>query len=144
MELVTSSDSSTWVPEGDGFGYPPKRFKDPNYPHTNEEEEQKEEHPHDKNGGDATAEDSDSANGSMPREEAPIPNKMKFKLGPYCPICTPAGYRCMKNQTGTAWCDLSSSVASTNKTVMVPTPTRDSEDDTPRNSKDDTPGRIHT
>ena len=67
MELVTSSDSSTWVPEGEGFGYPPKRFTNPSYQHTNEEEGQK-EHPHDENDGDATPEDHDNTNELMPRE----------------------------------------------------------------------------
>ena len=78
MELITSSDFGTWVPEGEGFGYPPKRFTDPKYPHTSDEEEQKEECPHDENDGDAATGDSDSANRSMLREEAPIPNKIKF------------------------------------------------------------------
>ena len=53
-ELGTSSDSGTWVPEGEGFGNPPKRFTNPSYPQTSEEEGQKEEHPHDENGGNAT------------------------------------------------------------------------------------------
>ena len=74
-ESVTSSDSSTWVPEGDGFGYPPKRFTNPNYPQTSKEEEgQKEEHPHDDIDGNTIPDNYVSANESMPREEAPIPN----------------------------------------------------------------------
>ena len=92
-----SSDSSTWVPEGEGFGYPHKCFTDPEYPCTSndEEAERKKEQPHDENDGDATTEDSDSAHRSMPKEEAPVPNRIKFKLGLYCPVCTPAGYRCV-------------------------------------------------
>ena len=95
MELVTSPDSSTWVSEGEGLGYPPKRFTDPNYHHTSEESEQKGECPHDENDGDVTTEDSNSANGLMLREEALIPNKIKFELGAYCLICSPTGYMCV-------------------------------------------------
>ena len=50
-ESVTSSDSGTWVPEGEGFRYPSKRFTDPDYQQTSKEEGQKEDHPHDKNVG---------------------------------------------------------------------------------------------
>ena len=39
----------------------------------------------------------------MLKEEALIPNKIKFKLGPYCPICTPTGYRCMCNDKESDW-----------------------------------------
>ena len=77
-ELGTPLDSSTWIPEGEGFGYPPKRFNNPNYPHTSEEEEQKEDHPCKENDGNATPDDYDSTNRSMLREEAPIHNKIKF------------------------------------------------------------------
>ena len=60
MELVTSSDSSTWVPGGGWFWVPTQKVQRPQtIQHTRkEEEEQKEEHPlMTKNGGDATAED---------------------------------------------------------------------------------------
>ena len=64
---------------------------------------QKEEHPHDENDGDATPEDFDSANELMPKEEAPIPNNIKFDLGPYCPICTTTGYRCVCKDEESDW-----------------------------------------
>ena len=104
-ELIASCDSGTWVPEGEGFGYPPKQFTYPGYHcKSNEEgEEWKEECPHDEKDGDATTEDSDSSHGSMPREEAPVPNKIKFELGPYCPVCTPAGYRCVCSTKESDW-----------------------------------------
>ena len=41
-ESVSSSDSGTWIPEGEGFGYPPKQFTDYDYPQTSDEEENKE------------------------------------------------------------------------------------------------------
>ena len=43
-ESGTSSDSGTWVPAGEGFGYPPKIFTDPNYPQTSDREEVTEAH----------------------------------------------------------------------------------------------------
>ena len=151
MESITSSDAGTLVPEGEGFGYPPKCFTDPNYPYISddeEEKEQKEECPHDENDRGAAAEDSNSAHRSMLREEALVPNKIKFEMGPYCPICTPTGYRCMCNDEGSDWngtvVTYHPSSPGTNKPVMVPTLTRDSEDDVPDNSEDDTPGRICT
>ena len=78
-ESVTSLDSSSWVSEGEGFGYPPKRFTDPNYPYICEEEEQKEYHPHDKNDDNAPL-----TTITAPREEEPTPNKINFELGSYC------------------------------------------------------------
>ena len=66
-ELGTSSDSSSWVSKGEGFGYLPKRFTDPNYPQTNREEGQKEDDPHDEINDNATPDDYDSANKSMLR-----------------------------------------------------------------------------
>ena len=41
----------------------------------------------------------------MPQEEAPVPNRIKSDLGPYCPVCTPAGYRCVCNTVESDWDD---------------------------------------
>ena len=39
----------------------------------------------------------------MLREEAPIPNNIKFELGPYCLHCTPTGYKCICNNEELDW-----------------------------------------
>ena len=102
-ESGSSSDSGTWIPKGEGFGYPPKIFTDPNYPQTSEGEEVTEAHLHNEADNNINPNDYDSANESMPRKEAPIPNKIKFYLGPYWPCCPPQNtdvFVMMKNWTG--------------------------------------------
>ena len=59
--------------------------------------------PHDEIYGDATPEDFDSAKKSMPKEEVPISNNIKFDLDPYCPICTPMGYKCVCKDEEADW-----------------------------------------
>ena len=103
MESRSSLDSGTWIPEGEGFGFPSKIFTDPNYSQNSDEEEVMETHPNDETNNNIGPGDYGSMNESMPREEAPIPNKIKFDLGPYYPSCTPAGYRCICNDIELDW-----------------------------------------
>ena len=101
-ESGSSSDSGTWIPKGEGFGYPSKIFTDPNYPKTSEEEVM-ETCSHDETNNNITPNDFDSVSKLMPMEENPIPNNIKFDLGPYFPSCTPAGYRCISNDIDLDW-----------------------------------------
>ena len=101
MQSGSSLETGTWILKGEGFGYPPKIFTDPNYPQDSEGEEMMEAHPHDEADNNVTPKDYDSANQSMPRKKVPIPNKIKFN--PYCPCCTPTGYRCICNDTESDW-----------------------------------------
>ena len=44
--------------------------------------------------------------GSMPWEEALAPNRLESDEGPYYPVCTPAGYRCVCNTEEADWDDI--------------------------------------
>ena len=105
-ELGSSSDSGTWMPKGKCFGYPPKAFTDLNHPQTSEEGgEVTEAHPNNKANDNIMPSNSDSAHKSMPQEEVPIPNKIKFELGPNFPLCTPQDtdiFATIRSQTGVA------------------------------------------
>ena len=102
MESGSSSDSGTWIPEGEGFGYPSNIFTDPIYSQTSEREELTEVHPTTRLTT-MLPPMTDSANESMPREEVGFPNKIKFDLGLYCPSCTLTGYRCICNDEESDW-----------------------------------------
>ena len=89
---------------GEGFGYPPGIFTDPNYPRTSEEKGEEEP---EVNFNTHTHNDrSDSAYKLMPEDEAPTIEKLKINENPYCPICTLMGtdvfVRTM-NQIGITW-----------------------------------------
>ena len=43
MESITSSSSGTWISEGEGFGYLPMCFVDPEYPRTRKGEEEQQQ-----------------------------------------------------------------------------------------------------
>ena len=101
----SSSDSGTWINMAEGFGYPPAIFTDPNYPEISKEggegvepEIHFETHPQNN--------DCDSTNKSMPEEEALTLEKLKINKGPYCPICTPKGYRCVCKDQESEWDDM--------------------------------------
>ena len=42
----------------------------------------------------------------MLEEEAPTLEKLKINADPYCPICTPAGYRCACKEQVSDWDDM--------------------------------------
>ena len=89
----SSSDSGTWVNMGEGFGYLPDIFTDPNYPQTNAGGEGEEPEVH--SDTQPQNNDCDSAHELMPEKEVPTLEKLNINEGLYCPICTPAGYRCV-------------------------------------------------
>ena len=98
----SSIDSGTWINMGEGFGYSPTILANPNHLQTSEEGEEGEQpeipfetHPKNNVHEKFLPNDSDRTYKSMPEEEAPTPNKIKIDLGPYCPVCTPLGYRCI-------------------------------------------------
>ena len=92
-ESGSSSDLGTWVNLGEGCGYPPAALTSTNYSQTSDEEGGEE--PEVSFDAHPQYDCNDSTHESTPEDEAPTIEKLKINEGPYCPVCTPVGHRCI-------------------------------------------------
>ena len=91
-DLGFSSDSGTWFNVGEGFVYPPTALTSTNYPHISDKE--RGEKPEVNFDAHLQYYSNESTCKSMPEDEA-SGIELEINEGPYCPVCTPVGYRCL-------------------------------------------------